>query len=83
MSCARRIAAHGSLATERFVYEPYDVSRWNASTYPGVGESFGMTFHSPEYVGERWGEVFEFLKLLPRAIGGWQDLVVLRRRPGD
>lgn len=79
-SCSERIKSHGSLATERFVYEPYEILRWNERDFPGIDESFGIAFHSTDYIGDRWTTSFELLDILPEAIGGWQDLVVLRRR---
>lgn len=80
-SCARRVAAHGALDQERFIYEAYDVGRWNRRDFPGIDDTFGMTFHSHDYVRDTWARGFEVIDVLPRALGGWQDLPLLRRRP--
>lgn len=81
MSCAQRVSSHGSLDQERFIYEPYDVGRWNRRDFPGIDDTFGMTFHSHDYVRETWARHWDVLDVLPRALGSWQDLPLLRRRP--
>ena len=75
-----RMASHGPLDQEGFIYEPFEINTWNKSEYPGIEGSFGQTVHSEAYVRERWTTDFEVLDTLPRRIGGWQDLVLLRRR---
>jgi SAM-dependent methyltransferase len=78
-ACAQRVASHHSLETEGFVFEPYVVDRWNAHDFPGVDEPFGMAFHAATYVGTAWSRWFEILDILPTALGGWQDIVAVRR----
>jgi hypothetical protein len=68
------------LAPGEFVFEPYLRSRWNAAELPGVGARYGLAFHGAEYVRERWTGAFDVLEVLPRAITGWQDLVLLAPR---
>ena len=79
-TCARRIAAHRSLAHEGFIFEGYDVTRWNRRGFVGIDGEFGMAFHSCDYIRSRWTERFEVVDILPRALGSWQDLIVLRNR---
>jgi SAM-dependent methyltransferase len=42
---------------------------------------YGMTFISPSYIARRWSQYFEIEKVVPGAIGDFQDIVVLRREP--
>jgi SAM-dependent methyltransferase len=79
-SCARRVAMHGSLRAERFIHEPYARSVWTDKDFPGADEAFGLAFHSEDYVRERWGESFEVLDVVPRAVASRQDIVILRKR---
>jgi SAM-dependent methyltransferase len=79
-SCAERIAGHGDLEDERFIYEGYEITSWNEGDFPGIDDTFGMTFHSEDYIRERWGEIFEVVEIVPRSISaGWQDTVVVRK----
>jgi SAM-dependent methyltransferase len=78
-SCAERVASHHSLAGDGFVFEPYVVDRWNTHDFPGVDEPFGMAFHDEGYVDRTWSRYFEVLDILPTALGGWQDIVAVRR----
>jgi SAM-dependent methyltransferase len=80
-SCAERVQVHGSLQSEGFIYEPYEITGWNDRDFPGIDDTFGLTFHSRHYVQQHWGQTFEILDVLPRHITGWQDLV-LARKPG-
>jgi len=81
-SCARRMAVHGSLDDEKFIHEPYVRSVWNNRDFPGVDDRFGLAFHSRDYIFEKWSRFFEVVDVLPAAITNWQDLAVLRKRPG-
>ena len=78
--CAERMAVHGSLAAEGFIHEPYVRTAGNARDFPGVDPTFGLAFHSREYIDRTWGEHFEVVEVVPRAIAGFQDVVVARRR---
>jgi SAM-dependent methyltransferase len=80
-SCMERVQSHGDLDDEGIVYEPYEISGWNQRDFPGIDDTFGITFHSPDYVRERWAEHFEVVGIEPRSISdGWQDTVVVRAR---
>jgi SAM-dependent methyltransferase len=76
--CRREAFARSPLGGAEFVFEPYVRSFWNAIDLPGVGADYGLAFHGAGYVRERWRRTFELLAMRPRAITGWQDLVVLR-----
>ena len=78
--CAERMAVHGSLAAEGFIHEPYVRTAGNERDFPGVDPTFGLAFHSREYIDRTWGEHFEVLDVVQRAIAGFQDVVVARRR---
>src|SRR6187401_2942188 len=43
---------------------------------------YQIALHTKEYVLETFGRYFDILDYLPCGMGGVQDLVVLRRRPG-
>jgi SAM-dependent methyltransferase len=80
-SCMERIQSHGTLSDEGFVYEPYEISSWNKRDFPGIDDTFGITFHDQQYVRDKWSEMFEVLGIEPRSISdGWQDTVVVRKR---
>jgi SAM-dependent methyltransferase len=78
-SCSERVAVHGSIEDEGFVYEPYEITTWNGRDFPGIDDTFGLTFHSRDYVERHWGRTFEIQDVLPRHITGWQDLVLARK----
>jgi SAM-dependent methyltransferase len=72
--------ARGSLAPDEFVFAGYRRSIWNRGELPGVGSEYGLAFHGERYVRSRWAEVFEIVRIAPRALTGWQDVVVCRKR---
>lgn len=46
----------------------------------GLPDFYRNTYHTTDYIKERWGEYFEVITLLPRHIGHNQDLAVLRKK---
>jgi SAM-dependent methyltransferase len=72
---ADRIGAH-SFDRESFFYEPAKPSRWNALQFMDDSASWGLAFHSEDYVRERWSPPFESVTILPG--DGAQDVVVAR-----
>jgi SAM-dependent methyltransferase len=50
---------------------------WTGGPYP---DFYHTTYHSPAYVFERWSAYFDIVAFLPRADGGFQDIVILRPR---
>lgn len=73
----RRLRRHGALAAEGFVFEPYDAGR---GELPGISGAYGLSFQHPDRVAERWARRFEIVDYHAGLLGGWQDVVVLRRR---
>ncbi|MBV9311668.1 MAG: class I SAM-dependent methyltransferase [Solirubrobacterales bacterium] len=67
------------LGPMEFVFEPYVRSFWNRGELPGVESAYGLAFHGPEYVQERWSQTLEVVAIRERAISAWQDVVVARR----
>ncbi|MEY2488591.1 MAG: hypothetical protein QOC70_533 [Verrucomicrobiota bacterium] len=43
-------------------------------------EYYKNVFHSRRYVYERWSRYFEIVDMIDAAFGGYQDLVIMRRR---
>jgi SAM-dependent methyltransferase len=75
-------SAHGPLAPGEILAVPYRRNRWSAGDLPGVGEGYGLTFHGSDYLREHWStRGLEVDRILPRAISGWQDLIVMTRKP--
>jgi ubiquinone/menaquinone biosynthesis C-methylase UbiE len=68
-----------------------DLTREEHSTLYGQGFLFapgsgpfneGSTFHSRNYLSEKWGQYFELRTYAPHGLAGYQDLVVWEN-PGD
>lgn len=76
----RRLRSHASLDDEGFIYEPEHVSRWDAWRYRGVESDYGNSFHSHDYVRERWSEVLDVEAIRPESINWRQDAVVVRKK---
>ena len=66
------------LGDDAMEFVPYRRSIWNRRDLPGVDGPFGLAFHGAGYVRRRWGRELEVAAILPRAVTGWQDLVVAR-----
>ena len=73
-SAASRIASHGSLGENGFIYEAAEPSRWNVLRYGDGSGRWGIAFHSKAYVEERWREVFSSVRVLD---GPSQDVVLV------
>jgi SAM-dependent methyltransferase len=70
-----RIASH-SLADEGFFYEAAAPSRWNALQFMDDSETWGLAFHSPDYIHERWTPLFRSVEIVPG--DGAQDVVLVQ-----
>jgi SAM-dependent methyltransferase len=46
----------------------------------GLPDFYQVTFHSRQYVEQRWGELFRIVAFIERGMAGYQDLVVLEPR---
>ncbi len=76
-----RLAEMPDLDDKGFIFVPYQRTGWNERDFPGVTGQYGLAFHSPAYVDERWGKWFDVAGQDERALNAHQDLVVLRRKP--
>jgi SAM-dependent methyltransferase len=67
------------LSRAGFIYRRY---QRNTLAVANVGEDYGNSFISPDYVRHHWtAHDLEVCEVLPGGLRGWQDLVVLRRCP--
>ncbi len=78
--CAPGAFARGALGPGEFAFAGYRRSIWNRGELPRVGVDYGLSFHGDQYVRTRWADVFEIAHIAPRALAGWQDVVVCRKR---
>lgn len=76
----RRLAGHGSLATEGLVFEPVRRSVWTQGRFHGTEPDYGFAFHDHDYVRGRWGGFLDVIEIVPASINWGQDAVVARRR---
>jgi SAM-dependent methyltransferase len=77
----RRLAGMPDLADAGFIFVDYERTARDERDFPGVTGSYGLAFHSPEYLREHWGaHGLELLGHHAQALNAAQDLVVLRRR---
>jgi SAM-dependent methyltransferase len=68
----------GSFGQTHFVFKRYDDSVIKRAQ---TSVDYGNAFIHPDYAREHWSdEYFEVCDILPAALRGWQDIVVLRRR---
>ncbi len=71
--------ARGPLADDEIAFVPYVSTVWNRGDLQGVGDGYGLAFHGEQYVRQHWSRFLAVERLLPRAVTGWQDLVVCVR----
>jgi SAM-dependent methyltransferase len=74
---SRRLLTLPALDERGFVFEPYVRTLWNRRDFPGIDDAYGMAFHSPDYIQERWGRHFRVLEQREAATNHLQDLVAL------
>ncbi len=79
--CRPEAFERGPLGEREQVFVPYVRSMWNESELPGIGREYGLAFHGAAHVRETWGRELEIVAVLERALTGWQDIVVGRKRP--
>jgi SAM-dependent methyltransferase len=70
-----RIVAHGPFEAGSFAYEEVAPSRWNAVRFIPDGAGWGLAFHGEDYVAERWGAVFDEVRVV--RLDGVQDAVLV------
>jgi SAM-dependent methyltransferase len=78
--CASEVFARAPLDPAEFVFVPYTRSMWTEGELPGVGRDYGLAFHGAGHVRAAWDRELEILAVRDRAVTGWQDLVVCRKR---
>lgn len=67
------------LKSERFIFLPYG---WYILKFGQTGPDYGNCFIDPDYVRAEWNNPdFDVLEYIPGGLRGWQDIVVLRRKP--
>jgi len=76
---SQRLRAMLARDSAEAVFEPYTRSRWNRPEFTGIGSSYGLTFNGHAQVRRTWSQIIEVAAILPGAINGFQDIVVLRR----
>jgi SAM-dependent methyltransferase len=67
------------LEQQGIIYREYSELSQNPSNYPGISSSYGLTAHSPRYIKEEWGKIFEVIEVKEACIDSIQDLVVMRK----
>jgi SAM-dependent methyltransferase len=76
--CPSAAFSRGPLADDELLFEPYVRSVFNRAELPGVGASYGLTFHGHGYLRRHWPAWLEVLDVRTRAVSDWQDVVVCR-----
>ena len=46
---------------------------------PGTDETYGATYHTPQYIREMWGKHFDVIDVNEGVIDGLNDLVIMRK----
>jgi SAM-dependent methyltransferase len=81
-ACARRVAGHGSLEREGFIFELFDRDVSNQVDFSGIDSDYGLTFHSREYIERSWSPILAVQSVVAPPQQG-QDVVVATRPNGD
>ncbi|HET9103431.1 MAG TPA: class I SAM-dependent methyltransferase [Solirubrobacteraceae bacterium] len=79
--CRPELFRREPLRSGDFVFVPYQRSPWTNGDLPGVGREYGLAFHGHDFIRQTWSAQLEVTAIAPRAVTGWQDLVVAVR-PG-
>ena len=58
----------------------FRVDRRGRFKLDGLPDFYQTTFHTRDYIGRRWGLVFDIVDYLEGGLGGHQDVVVMRRK---
>jgi ubiquinone/menaquinone biosynthesis C-methylase UbiE len=70
----RKLSADGFL---------YRVGQTGKLKLDGLPDFYQTAYHTEQYIRERWSKLFDIIAYQERAIGDYQDAVVLRKRGGD
>lgn len=79
--CPRDAFARSPLGERDLVFVPYVRSMWTEGDLPGIGREYGLAFQGATHVRETWSRELEVTDVIPRALTGWQDIVVCRKPP--
>ncbi len=65
---------------KKFVYKEYNHLHNNEKTYPGIANkgSWGVAAIHPDYVKEKWSEIFEIKEIKACGMNGQQDIVIMK-----
>ncbi len=87
------LVAVSVLNAKELIYHPQLqglIDRYGFADYPMAGSEFldpfvdaeyyRVTFHSRQYISERWSEYFELLEYIELAVNVHQDLVIMRKK---
>ncbi len=77
----RTLRAELESAEDGFAFVSYAQRGTEHWRNPGADEGYGLAFHSRDYVEKRWASVAPVAAILPGAVDGFHDLVVLRLPP--
>ena len=77
-----RLRAKAPLQEDALVFEPYEDFVPNTTQYPGIQESYGLTFMGHGLVKNTWTRWFDVLGVDTGTVDGLQDVVVLKKRGG-
>jgi SAM-dependent methyltransferase len=61
----------GRSLTEGFIFEPYEILDYLE------GKTYGVTFHSEEYIRSAWSSCFKVVDIIPGIVDNLQDMVLL------
>jgi len=79
-SMRERLKKDKEAGVQDFLFEPYEDFSSDSEKYPGIRDTYGLTFHSRSYLREKWGAIFDFIGVYPEEGLSFQDVVVLRKQ---
>lgn len=62
------------------LFVPYTIDRVNRRDFPGIEDTYGLTFHTREYVTRRWAQFVDVLAYVDAPNEHEQDRVVIAAR---
>jgi SAM-dependent methyltransferase len=73
------IRLRDTLELKQFVYLPLSADVVNAAK---AGDDYGNSFTHESFIRKHWvRDVFDVVDFIPGGMRGWQDVIILRRRP--
>lgn len=77
---SQRLTELPDLGESNFLFVPYEIGRANRQDFPGIDETYGLTFHHPAYVARHWPHFLDVVAHVEGFQGHEQDRVVVRKR---